>query len=185
LLRLQQVDEHLARRGDIVDDEHPRLAVGDRPPDGGDQIVEREFIVLQHVIDDIALHDLVARVEIECRGEDDCRDIVLDRAVERFTIGRIRQVEVDDGHGVAVPVLGKFLAKSFQRRAGFDGKAELRLESVTEHGGKHPGIFNQKYLEPAGAQPDTIPLEIRLKSHSSYSPMRPMGSTRPSPRRGR
>jgi hypothetical protein len=50
-----------------------------------------------------------------------------------------------------VSVVGKFLAKSLQRRAGFDGKAELRLEPVTEHRGKHPGIFNQKYFEPAGA----------------------------------
>ncbi|MNL46112.1 hypothetical protein D3C87_1687970 [compost metagenome] len=59
---------------------------------------------------------------------------MLDRAVERLAIRRIRQVQIDDGNAVAMTFLRELLTQHLQRGAALDAQVEFGLEPMAKHG---------------------------------------------------
>ncbi len=130
LLGFQKFDERASGGNHVIDDQNPGSAVRDRAAHGGDQVVERELVILDDVVDDVTRCDPVAHVDIERRREDDGGDILRKDLVKRLAIPGARQIKANDRHGETVRRILERRVERLLRRAMRHRQPEFRLETV-------------------------------------------------------
>jgi hypothetical protein len=150
LLDRERPGEVLARRRHVVDDEDARLAVRQGALHRRDQRVQRELVVLQDIVDDVARHDPAARFDVEASREDDGRDAALDGEVDRLAVGRVRQVQVDHGDAVGFRLLGDHFMQLVQGGAGDDGQLGLVGEQLAQRLREGSRILDDQNLPRVG-----------------------------------